>query len=476
MRGLVEKFFHPERVKRLFEEHAVSQYMWQLPFSTVAEVLSEVVFNVSPSVGASLQNRAGTLPVSRRAFYKKLNGVEPVVGRALMSDSAAQLEPVLASLGVRTRPVLSGHRTRILDGNHFAATEHRLEVLRHDTAAPLPGQALAVLDADRRLVRDVIPCEDGHAQERSLLGQVLPLVCPNDLWLADRNFCTLGFVCGIARAKARFLIRLHAGMPYRTVQKRRQCGRTKAGKVYEERIEITDPETGRAVSCRLVTLVLDTPTRDGGEARHQPDREGRVGHSRRRTVPPTLDHRVDVPVFHGPGPNHAPELRNPHAGLPPSGGLRLLPGAAGVEPGLGATGIARRGAWRRLRETKRVGLLPVAGNLPSPPRHDDRDPRTTLDRLPHPHARRTGQTPENTRRQGQPRQIPIPPARTPNTPTQTNPLRKRPTRRHRKTPLPIGINTHVHGAGQGDPSSIAVRQLLPLAGLLLLVPFLDHER
>ena len=263
MRGLVEKFFHPERVKRLFEEHAVSQYMWQLPFSTVAEVLSEVVFNVSPSVGASLQNRAGTLPVSRRAFYKKLNGVEPVVGRALMSDSAAQLEPVLASLGVRTRPVLSGHRTRILDGNHFAATEHRLEVLRHDTAAPLPGQALAVLDADRRLVRDVIPCEDGHAQERSLLGQVLPLVCPNDLWLADRNFCTLGFVCGIARAKARFLIRLHAGMPYRTVQKRRQCGRTKAGKVYEERIEITDPETGRAVSCRLVTLVLDTPTRDG---------------------------------------------------------------------------------------------------------------------------------------------------------------------------------------------------------------------
>lgn len=263
MRGLVEKFFHPERVDRLFEEHAVVQYTWQLPFSTVAEVLSEVVFNVSPSVGASLQEREGTLPVSRRAFYKKLNGVEPVVGRALVSDSARQLEPVLASLKMRTRPMLPGHRTRILDGNHFAATEHRLEVLRHDTAAPLPGQALAVLDADRRLVRDVIPCEDGHAQERSLLGQVLPMVCPNDLWLADRNFCTLGFVCGIARAKARFLIRLHAGLPYRTVQKRRKCGRTETGRAYEERIVIVDPQTGRDVSCRLVTLVLDTPTREG---------------------------------------------------------------------------------------------------------------------------------------------------------------------------------------------------------------------
>jgi hypothetical protein len=263
MRGLVEKFFHPERVDRLFEEHAVMQYTWQLPFSTVAEVLAEVVFNVSPSVGASLQEREGELPVSRRAFYKKLNGVEPAVGRALVSDSARQLEPVLAALGMRTRPILRGHRTRILDGNHFAATEHRLEVLRHDTAAPLPGQALAILDADRRLVRDVIPCEDGHAQERSLLVQVLPLVCRNDLWLADRNFCTLGFVCGIARVKARLLIRLHASMPYRTVRKRRKCGRTETGTVYEERIVIVDPETGRDVSCRLVTLVLDTPTRDG---------------------------------------------------------------------------------------------------------------------------------------------------------------------------------------------------------------------
>jgi len=263
MRGLIERFFHPERLDRLFEEHALVQYTRHLPFSTVAEVLSEVVFNVSPSVGAALQGREGQLPVSRRAFYNKLNGVEPVVGRALVSDSALQLAPVLASLKMRTRPMLPGHRTRILDGNHFAATEHRLEVLRHDTAAPLPGQALAVLDADLRLVRDVFPCEDGHAQERSLLGYVLPMVDRNDLWLADRNFCTLGFVCGIARRKARFLFRLHAGMPYRVTKKRRRCGRTETGKVYEERIVIVDPETGCDVYCRLVTLVLDTATREG---------------------------------------------------------------------------------------------------------------------------------------------------------------------------------------------------------------------
>jgi len=63
--------------------------------------------------------------------------------------------------------------------------------------------------------------------------------------------------------KARFLIRLHAGLPNRTVRKRHKCGRTETGQVYEEGIEIVDPETGRDLSCRLVTLVLDTPTREG---------------------------------------------------------------------------------------------------------------------------------------------------------------------------------------------------------------------
>ena len=263
MGGLIERLFHPERLDRIFEEHAVVQYTRHLPFSTVGEVLSEVVFDISPSVGAALQRREGQLPVTRRAVYNKLNGIEPTVGRALVTESALQLVPVLESLNVRKRPLLPGHRTRILDGNHFAATEHRLKVLRRDTAAPLPGQALAVLDADLRLVRDVIPCEDGHAQERSLLGSVLEMVEKNDLWMADRNFCTLGFACGIARRKARFLLRLHAGMPYRNVTKRHKCGRTETGMVYEERIVIVDPETGCDVTCRLVTLVLDTPTREG---------------------------------------------------------------------------------------------------------------------------------------------------------------------------------------------------------------------
>jgi hypothetical protein len=38
----------------------------------------------------------------------------------------------------------------------------------------LPGQSLLLFDPQRILIDGVVPCEDGHAQERSLLDQALP--------------------------------------------------------------------------------------------------------------------------------------------------------------------------------------------------------------------------------------------------------------------------------------------------------------
>ena len=68
MRGLVERIFHPKRLDQVFAEHAVLGYTRDLPFHTVAEVLSEVVFTITPTVGAALQARGDTLPVSYKAF------------------------------------------------------------------------------------------------------------------------------------------------------------------------------------------------------------------------------------------------------------------------------------------------------------------------------------------------------------------------------------------------------------------------
>ena len=58
MRVIIENQFHLELLQRIFEETAVNQYTRTLPFSTVAEVMGEVVFNVNPPLNAALVERA----------------------------------------------------------------------------------------------------------------------------------------------------------------------------------------------------------------------------------------------------------------------------------------------------------------------------------------------------------------------------------------------------------------------------------
>lgn len=117
------------------------------------------------------------------------------------------------------------------------------------------------------LVSDVFPCEDGHAQERSLLPQVLATVEANDLWIADRNFCTTGFLCGLIKRQAAFVIRQHALLPYELLGTRRKIGRSPRGMLYEQKIRLTD-EDGQPLVVRRITIELDEPTRDGETAVH----------------------------------------------------------------------------------------------------------------------------------------------------------------------------------------------------------------
>jgi IS4 transposase len=152
---------------------------------------------------------------------------------------------------------------KILDGNHLAGTEHRLKVLRTIGAGALPGHALVVLDPQAMLVADVFPCEDGHAQERSLLDQVLETIRAGEAWIADRNFCTTGFLFGIARRGGYFVIRQHQVTLYiEWTGERRPCGRVETGAVFEQEMRLSDGQGG-TMTVRRVTVELDKPTRDG---------------------------------------------------------------------------------------------------------------------------------------------------------------------------------------------------------------------
>lgn len=286
VRGVLERAFSPERLDRIFEEAAERQYTRDLLFSTLVRLMSEVVLGVSRSVYAAYQDTEEEIPVSVTSVYNKLNGVETAVSAELVCDSARQLGPIISRMGGAAAELLPGYRIRILDGNHLSGTEHRLKPLRTMRAGALPGQALVVLDPGVMLITDVVPCEDGHAQERSLLGDVLPMVEPDDVWIADRNFCTTGFLFGIHRRQGYFLIRQHAStLTWEVVGKRKSRGKTATGKVFEETVHLHDPATGETLVARRITVELFEPTRDGEIEIHLlTNLPGRAGNAKRLAV------------------------------------------------------------------------------------------------------------------------------------------------------------------------------------------------
>jgi len=251
----------------LFTATARQQYTHELLFSSLVELMSQVVLGVHPSVHAAYQALAERLPVGDQAIYDKLQHVELAVSQALVQQAAQRVAPVLHRLEATLPPWLKGYHTKILDGNHLEASEHRLPELRTTWAAPLPGKGLVVLDQPTMTVTDVLLTEDGQAQERSLLPQVLSLVQPGDLWLGDRNFCTVAFLFGIAERKACFILRQHGTLIGELLGVRTAKGRCDTGLVYEQRLRLRNAQ-GQVRVVRRVTVVLDQPTREGDTEIH----------------------------------------------------------------------------------------------------------------------------------------------------------------------------------------------------------------
>lgn len=207
-------------------------------FSTIVDLVGVVVSKSQPSLHSAIQAIKTSVPTSVTCVYEKVNGVEPEVVRALVHHSADRRSKVVVTMNGQMPALLPGYRVVILDGNHLAATERRLDVLKRSKAGPLPGHALVVLEPELMLVRDMIPCEDGHAQERSLTPQILDLVCEGDVWIDDRNFCTTPLLGGIARRKGYFVSRQHAAIPCTIVGPLKKCGKVETGTVFEQPVEI----------------------------------------------------------------------------------------------------------------------------------------------------------------------------------------------------------------------------------------------
>ena len=261
-RSLLERTLNPEALDALFEDKAARQYTRELTFSSVVDLMGQVVTSAFPSVRAAYLDKSCVISVSLTSLYNKLQGLEPEVSAQLVAHTAGQLQPLIQEIGGALPEPVPGYRMHVLDGNNIAASEHRLEETRDNSAAPLPGKSLCVFQPAYQLVTNIVLCEDGHAQERSLVDPILELIEKDSLWVADRNFCFQRFLLGIAKKLGFFIIREHAGLNYKVTNKLRNRGQSPSGDISEQKIVI-EQEDGTKTPLRRIVVKLKKATEDG---------------------------------------------------------------------------------------------------------------------------------------------------------------------------------------------------------------------
>jgi len=261
-RGVMERVLNPEQLDQWFDQTADAQYTKDLLFSSVFDIMAQVVSGSRRSVHAAHQASKEEIGVSVASVYNKLNGIEANTSAEFVRYAAGAVTPIIEGLNGTRRSPLPGYCAKLLDGNCIEASEHRIEELRKLSSGALPGKSLVVYDPVLGIPVDVFPCEDGHAQERSLLNQVLPTVQKGDLWLADRNFCVVEYICAIDDKDAHIVFRQHGNLPYTALGKERAAGKIETGKVFEQPIVVIDKH-GKAHPFRRIRVLLKEKTRDG---------------------------------------------------------------------------------------------------------------------------------------------------------------------------------------------------------------------
>ena len=97
-RATLERLLDAGRIDDLFERVADRQYTQELLFSSLVELMSEVVLGWQPSGHAAYQSNVGKIGVSTTALYNKLDRVETALSAELVRDSFRQAEPLIRTL------------------------------------------------------------------------------------------------------------------------------------------------------------------------------------------------------------------------------------------------------------------------------------------------------------------------------------------------------------------------------------------
>lgn len=262
-RAALQRLLSPEWIDEVFERTSDGQYTRTLLFSSVFDLMVQVVFRQSKTIRSAYRDKAREAGASLTSVYNKINGVRPATVAGLVRESGRACIQAIDEMGGRRPSFLEGYEIRILDGNCLAATEHRLRELRRLGAGALPGKSLVVYDPERGCIRDLVLCEDAHTQERALVAEILPMVRRGELWIEDRNFCTRRFLFGVMDANAHVLVREHKNLPVVALGPERSVGSTSSGHVFEQDVEVHADDGEGVLRMRRIIVSLKGRTRDG---------------------------------------------------------------------------------------------------------------------------------------------------------------------------------------------------------------------
>jgi hypothetical protein len=129
-RAVMERCLNAEQLDEWFHQVSEAQYTRRLLFSSLFDLMSQVVLRQQPSLHAAYRAQTADLGVSVTSIYNKLNGLEVGTSAALVRYAGKQAEDVIEALGGAQPPLLEGVRIKVLDGNCLAGREHRLKETR----------------------------------------------------------------------------------------------------------------------------------------------------------------------------------------------------------------------------------------------------------------------------------------------------------------------------------------------------------
>jgi hypothetical protein len=262
VRGAVERWLAPPILAQIASDCAISNYERKVTLQALTGIMLDAVLGMQPTVHAAAIARRNEWQGSIQALYAKLGRVDPKFSMGLVRRTAEGILPLVTSRRMAGKP--GNVSIKVLDGTMPDGSEHRLGVLRELAAAGLPAQAVIVYDLSTGVCDRVAVDEDAYASEKVLAEAVLQEAAADEIYIADRGFCTCRLMGQLLGRESSFIFREHAyDLVYEEESRERSCGRCSSGVVLEGTVRLCDRLRKCTWDLRRFHVQLDAPTQSG---------------------------------------------------------------------------------------------------------------------------------------------------------------------------------------------------------------------